>query len=244
MKIMTFNIRIDVDVDGKNKFTNRLEAIIEFINEEKPDFIGFQEVNQNMLNSLVEKLTNYNYVGEPRSENGEYNPIFYVKKYPFIKTNTYWLSDTPNLPGSKHPDAYFPRIYTTLTVEINNQLFEIVNTHLSHISNLARKDGMKALIEYYKKISINNFILMGDFNAYPDQGVNELLTKELKSCWENYQGDMLTFHDFSDNVIGLPIDYIFTSKNILIKKATIHRSKINNKFLSDHYPVSVIIQEF
>lgn len=241
MHIMTFNIRIDVEVDGKNKFTNRLEEIIEFINEEKPDVIGFQEVNQFMLNSLSDNLLKYNYVGEPRNEDDEYNPIFYLQKHSKIKTKTYWLSDTPNFPGSKHPDAYFPRIFTTLTIDIDNKLYEIVNTHLSHISNLARIDGMKAIIEYYKKTSINNFILMGDFNAYPDQGVKEIITIDLKSCWDNYQGDTLTFHDFSDNTIGLPIDYIFTSKNIDIKETTIYRRKINNKFLSDHYPVSIII---
>jgi len=235
---MTFNIRIDVAVDGKNKFTNRLEEIIEFIQEEKPDIIGFQEVNQFMLTSLSDNLIKYNYVGEPRDEDGEYNPIFYLQKHSKIKSRTYWLSDTPNLPGSKHPDAYFPRIYTTLTIDIDNQLYEIVNTHLSHVSDVARIDGMKAIIEYYKETSIKNFILMGDFNAHPDQGVNEIITEDLKSCWDNYQEDTLTFHNFSDQTVGLPIDYIFSSKNINILKTTIHRNKINNKFLSDHYPIS------
>ena len=242
MLIMSFNIRIDVDVDGVNKFTNRLEGIIDFINKTKPDIIGFQEVNHSMLQSLIALLPNYHFVGEPRNDKGEYNPIFYLREYKLIKTNTYWLSKTPNIPGSKHPKAYFPRIFTTITLEIDKRIFEIVNTHLSHISQLAREDGMHDLIKYYHNTKATNFILMGDFNAYPNQGVDEIISQHLNSCWNVYSGDQLTYHDFQDETIGLPIDYIFTSKNIIIKEVDIYRNKYHNLFLSDHYPISITIE--
>lgn len=241
MKIMTFNVRIDVDVDGINKFSNRLEGIIDFLNKEKADVIGFQEVNQNMLKGLIKSLNDYDYVGIARKDNDEYNPIFYLKKYQNLKSNTYWLSETPDTPGSKHPEAHYPRIFTTLTLKINNQIFEIINTHLSHISHNARIYGMNALLNYYKETGKNDFILMGDFNAYPQESVDNIFHNYLNSCWDNHQGEKLTFHDFTDNTIGLPIDYIFTSKNLNIKNVKIHRDKYIDRFLSDHYPVSITI---
>lgn len=238
---MTFNARIDVSVDGSNQFPYRLKGIVDFIKKENCDVIGFQEVNKSMLERLIDNLYDYNFVGKSRDNEDEYNPIFYSKKHKLLSTNTYWLSKTPNIPGSKHPDAYFPRIYTTLSIKIGNQIFEVVNTHLSHISDQARIDGMKSLIEYYHNTSQKNFILMGDFNAYPIQGVDEIISKKLNSCWQDYKGDKLTFHGFSGKTSGLPIDYIFTSKDLLLKAVRVHHDKYYDKFLSDHYPVSIII---
>jgi endonuclease/exonuclease/phosphatase family metal-dependent hydrolase len=241
MKIMTFNARIDVGVDGLNQFPYRLKGIVDFIKKENCDIIGFQEVNRSMLERLIEVLYDYDFVGKSRNNEDEYNPIFYKKIHRVLSTSTVWLSNTPNVPGSKHPDAYFPRIYTTLSIKIDNQIYEVVNTHLSHISHQARIDGMKALMEHYKNTNHKNFILMGDFNATPDQGVDDIIGKKLISCWQDYKGDKLTFHDFTGQTRGLPIDYIFTSKDILVRAVKVHHDKYYDKFLSDHYPVSIII---
>jgi endonuclease/exonuclease/phosphatase family metal-dependent hydrolase len=242
MKIMSFNLRVDVLEDGVNAFSNRLNAITAFLNKENPDVIGFQEVRPNMLESLIKMLHNYAYVGEPRALNDEYNPIFYKKNYTKKHTQTFWFGDTPNIKGSKHPDAYFPRIFTTLTLTINKTNYEFVNTHFSHISHIARVDSLKTIVDYYiaRKTKLP-FILMGDFNAHPTQQVNEILSPHLDSCWNHYFDDNLTFHGFSDLTKGDPIDYIWVDKSIIIDTVTIYKEKVNNQYLSDHYPISIVI---
>ena len=44
LKVMTFNIRVEADIDGINNLVNRREKILNTIATEAPDLIGFQEV--------------------------------------------------------------------------------------------------------------------------------------------------------------------------------------------------------
>lgn len=242
MKVMTFNIRVDVDSDGINSFKNRIPAVVNFLKQELPDVIGFQEMKPHMLKTLAAELTNYDFVGEARADNDEYNPIFFRKSFKLISAKTYWLGSTPNIKGSKHPDAYFPRIFTTVILEKHNFLIEIINTHLSHISHQARIDGLKQIMKYIdERKNPHPVVLIGDFNAYPDEMVNDILAVKLNSCWKKYVGDGLTFHDFSSKTKGNPIDYLFVDKRLAFDTVTIHRDKPKNNYLSDHYPVSIII---
>ena len=56
LKFMTFNLRLDVKEDGINSFTNRFQRVLDIINEEKPDVIGFQEVLDSMRARLRDSL--------------------------------------------------------------------------------------------------------------------------------------------------------------------------------------------
>ena len=243
MKVMSFNTRVDVESDGIYAFKHRVDGIVKFLEEENPDIIGFQEVRPGMLNVLINRLKGYDFIGEARAENDEYNPIFYKKKHKVVYTATKWFGDSPNVKGSKHPDAYFPRIFCIAQIEIEEEIYEIINTHFSHISHTARLDSLNTLVKYYQEKTTNNkFILMGDFNAYPNENVNEILSRHLNSCWDNYTGDTLTFHNFTNETKGLPIDYIWLSKELKFDKVTVHRALYNNLYLSDHYPISLIIE--
>ena len=42
MKIVSFNLRVAVAVDGENNFFLRLPLIEERLNREKPDILGFR----------------------------------------------------------------------------------------------------------------------------------------------------------------------------------------------------------
>lgn len=240
---MTFNVRIDVPIDGENQFKYRLRGIIDFINKQKPDVIGFQEVNHNMLLSLHNQLNDYHYEGKSRDGNDEYNPIFYLKKFQLISTETYWYGKTPNIPSTKHPEAFFPRIFTTVKLLLEDKMYEVVNTHLSHVSHKARLDSLFQLVDYYLyRVDKVPFVLMGDFNAYPNEGLDKILSPYFNSCWNYYFEETKTFHNFTDSIYGLPIDYIFTDSKFKFENVTISREKYNNIYLSDHYPVFAIIK--
>ena len=66
-----------------------------------------------MLDSI---LTDYASAGAGRDDGakaGEMNPVFYKKdKFDLVRTITFWLSDTPEVPGSKGWGASLPRIVT------------------------------------------------------------------------------------------------------------------------------------
>ena len=48
IKVMSFNLRMDTEHDGINRFRNRIGRIMEVIHTENPDVIGFQEVTDYM----------------------------------------------------------------------------------------------------------------------------------------------------------------------------------------------------
>jgi endonuclease/exonuclease/phosphatase family metal-dependent hydrolase len=64
MKIVTFNLRTDVKVDGENRFQFRKGIILDKLTREAPDVVGFQEVAPAMAQFLSRYLDReYTFVG-------------------------------------------------------------------------------------------------------------------------------------------------------------------------------------
>ncbi|MBQ6066383.1 MAG: hypothetical protein IJK89_06140 [Clostridia bacterium] len=80
------------------------------------DSMGFQEANLRWMTYLEEHLTDYAYVGAARDDGrvrGEFSPIFYLKeKYNVVDSGTFWLSKTPDKPGTKDWGSACNRICT------------------------------------------------------------------------------------------------------------------------------------
>ena len=46
-----------------------------------------------------------------------------------------------------------------------------------------------------------------------------------------------SYHGFSGKTKGEPIDYIFTSRDLVLREVRLHQEQISGGFPSDHYPV-------
>ena len=114
IKVVTFNLRMNTTRDGINYFFNRAPLILERINEEKPDIIGFQEATQPILEWLKATLTEYTLVGIGRSETfkSEANPIAFRKdRFDLFSFQQFWLSPTPEVPGTRYEEqSTCPRV--------------------------------------------------------------------------------------------------------------------------------------
>ena len=64
---MTFNIRYDTLDDGANCFEGRKAFIKKFLDREKPDVIGFQEVLPHVRAWLCDNLPDYTVLGMGRN---------------------------------------------------------------------------------------------------------------------------------------------------------------------------------
>ncbi|MBO7207405.1 MAG: endonuclease, partial [Kiritimatiellae bacterium] len=70
LKVMTFNLRVDVQADGINYFPNREGRVLETIHTEKPDLIGFQEASDYVRAFLKNNLSDtYTVLGCGREKN-------------------------------------------------------------------------------------------------------------------------------------------------------------------------------
>lgn len=178
LRVMTFNIRCDNPDDGLNNWQYRKDAVAGIIKEYAVDLLGTQEVLANQLRDLKERLPRYAAVGAGRAdgkEAGEYCAVFYRKdKFEAEKSGRFWLSETPEVAGSKGWDGACERIvtWTILREKQSNKRFFCINTHLDHVGETARRESVKLLLERAKTESGGlPVIITGDFNASPESEV-------------------------------------------------------------------------
>lgn len=245
LNIMSFNIRIDVSVDGKHAWPYRKKHVLSFIDQEKPDLIGIQEAGPHMAQFLRHHLQDYDLFVEPRDERGESTPILIKKNmFKILEQKTIWLTKTPeqpsNIEGSNHP-----RIATYIVLEtINHQIIHFFNTHLDYTGDEVTLRQVQYLHAYMKQVEEKyggSTILCGDFNSYPKTKTISYLENYYDSCFKDLKQHRLTFHGYSHDIEGEPIDYIFFSKGLKQHQLTFHDHIEKDSFLSDHYPISSIL---
>jgi|SRR5690554_564791 len=252
-KITTFNLRLNHINDKENAWGYRLNSVIKYIKTTKPLILGAQEVLDGMLNDLSNNLEDYKYIGLTRKQNEEANPIFYNKKILDCReSGTFWLSRSPNIPNTIDFASACIRICTWgefLFKDKRNIRFRVFNTHLDHISKLAKIEGTKIIIKkVYNKNNETKLptIIMGDLNSTREEEVIKYIKsqKEFTDIYEYLPQSEYgsTFHNFNGIKEGTPIDFIFVSNEFKILRPTIYRKKILNKYPSDHYPVTTLIQ--
>jgi endonuclease/exonuclease/phosphatase family metal-dependent hydrolase len=254
LKVMTYNIRLDVASDGENDWNHRKDYFTSQIQFYEPDIFGVQEAKPNQVIDIATSLMKYDNVGIGREGigKGESSNIFYKKERFRVKeSNTFWLSETPN-EISKGWDAAFNRVCTyALFKDLKTkQLFWVFNTHLDHIGEDARTKGIQLILSKIKELNTKKYpvIFMGDFNSEPNENRIISLKKVMDDSREVSQekpfGPSGTFNNFRhDAPVTKLIDYIFISKNSIlkVKKYAILSDSKDLRYPSDHLPVYVEI---
>ncbi|SHF08354.1 endonuclease/exonuclease/phosphatase family protein [Clostridium fallax] len=255
INVMTFNLKYDFTNNKDNSWDERAERIEALIKENKPLVIGTQEGLIHMLKTLKNLLKEYDFLGEGREggEEGaenEFNAIFYKKeKLSLINWGQFWLSKNPKEKGSKSFESSLPRICTWAHFKIKeiNKEFIQYNTHLDHISQKAREEGIKIILNFIKRTYKENnipYMLMGDFNCYKENEIFKIMKEWeekqiiLKNSYDEALNDVVcTFHEFKGGFEGGIIDYILFSKEFKINSVKVDSRKIKGGYPSDHYPV-------
>lgn len=254
LNVMTFNIRLDVPSDSLNSWQYRKDNAAEMVRMNDVDILGMQEVLLNQMNDLKERLPQYTAIGvgrEDGADKGEFSPIFYKKdRFSAIESGTFWVSETPEVAGSKGWDASYIRVATWAILKekaTGKEIFAI-NTHLDNDGLIARKEGGNLLLKKAEELGKGlPIVLTGDFNDTPQSEAIKNITDASKA---NYlvdsktiaiktSGTDWTFHNFgrlAESERPL-IDYIFVSKQIKVQDYAVLPDTLNGTFVSDHKPV-------
>jgi endonuclease/exonuclease/phosphatase family metal-dependent hydrolase len=241
---------------GGNAWSYRSQKVSKLIQQHQPLVFGTQEGLLHMLEDIEKDLAEYSWIGEGRrgGKTDEFCAIFYQEtQLEVVESGQFWLSEQPTVPNSISWESDFPRICTWAhfrTRTDSTKEFIVYNTHLDHVSQSARENGVRLIWEklekHYdeKKLPI---ILMGDFNSEPDNVVVQFLRgydsiNGVKANLQDVYGKLKgspgkTFHFYEGGVEGEPIDYIFTTPDIRIMNTEVDRSEIDESYPSDHYPV-------
>jgi endonuclease/exonuclease/phosphatase family metal-dependent hydrolase len=252
IKAMTYNIRLNVDSDGINSWTNRKDYFLSQIQFYEPDVLGLQEVTPGQLTDISAFLQEYAFVGVGRDENnqGESSNIFFKRnRFKLKESGTFWLSETPDR-VSKGWDAAINRVctYVLLYDKAKKKQFWVFNTHLDHMGESARTNGIMLILQKIKLLNKSNLpvIFMGDFNSEPETERIKALKNEMSDTrdisLQKPFGPYGTFNGFKHNeAVTKLIDYIFISKNshFSVHKYAVLSDSKDLKYPSDHLPVFV-----
>ncbi|GLB52716.1 endonuclease [Neptunitalea chrysea] len=247
---MTYNIRYGNETDGENAWSKRKEALVDLINYYHPEVFGTQEGLQYQLDYIAQHST-YKYIGVGRDDGkigGEYAAIFYdTTKVEVLKSNTFWLSPTPEKP-SKGWDAALNRIctYGLFKNKKTNKQFYVFNAHFDHVGVQARAEAAKLMLKKLKEFNKNNVpaFVTGDFNLTPETMPIQIFSKELHDsythCTTKPYGPVGTWNGY--NFMKQPvnrIDYVFTTSNMKVINYRVIADFYNFKYPSDHLPVLI-----
>lgn len=259
LRMMTYNIRFDNPADGVHAWPNRKELVASVIRFHKADIIGVQEALEYQIQDLMELLPGYDWVGVGRNEDGggEFSAILYRSSVVAVKAaQTFWLSESPDEPGSKSWDSSLPRIATWahfVTSSDGRELF-VLNTHFDHRGEQARLESARLLKEQVSKLANGlPVIVMGDLNATSEQPPLVLLSdtplsdgRSLRDGFVHsivpHHGPASTWTGFTKIKADRRIDYIFASEDLPIHYHAILTDKLEDRYPSDHLPVLVEVE--
>ncbi|UUW10655.1 endonuclease/exonuclease/phosphatase family protein [Flavobacterium plurextorum] len=254
LKIMTYNIRLNVASDGENAWPNRKDYFMSQVQFYSPDIFGVQEATPSQVIDIASGMPKYSKFGIGREEGGtgEACTIYYKKdRFKLQESNTFWLSETPNV-VSRGWDAACNRVctYGLFTDLKTKKTFYVFNLHLDHMGEVARVKGVQVVLEKIKTINTKKYpvFLMGDFNSEPNTPqiveIKKVMDDTRDVSKEKPFGPSGTFNNFKHNEpVTLLIDYIFISKNsgLTVQKHAVLSDSKDLKYPSDHLPVLIEI---
>jgi len=182
-RIASFNIRLAGASVAKpadrppNSWTCRVDRVCGLIAKRTFDLVGLQEAQADQIDDMLARMGGeWAFVGVGREDGkrgGEHSCIFYRKaRFEVLKSGTFWLSETPEVPGSKSWNTACPRVCTWADLKDleSGKTFVYFNTHLDHMSKDARKNGMKLILSRMAQYAQGRPVfLTGDMNAMPEK---------------------------------------------------------------------------
>ena len=257
MKIMSFNVLCGGD--GKRSWQGRTEMVLDTIRRADPDSLGVQEAHFDWIKTLRAGLPEYDYVGVGRDdgkEKGEFSAVFYKKeKFNLLDSGSFWLSETPDVPGVKGWDAACVRVcsWAKLEEKATGKQFVHFNTHLDHIGLVAMQKGAELITAKAAQICPDlPAFFTGDFNVTPDSAPYRTVIQAGFADARHVAAvsdDSITFHVdtfISDRLKEeyAVIDYCFVKGDVKIDSFRVLRNLYpGDLFPSDHFPV-IAVAEF
>jgi endonuclease/exonuclease/phosphatase family metal-dependent hydrolase len=249
---MTFNIRYGTAEDGENHWTKRREQLFALLRDRQPDVLGVQEALDFQIHEILAAVPGYTYVGVARTDGrreGEYSAILYrTARLAARRSDTFWFSDTPTVPGSMTWGNRYERICTWAYFEDREgAAFYAFNVHLDHESQPSRERSTALLLERVRaRAPAAPAIVMGDFNAGEQNPAIEALRGVLRDSFRvrfPAETEVGTYNGFElDNTRGEKIDYVFVTEGVAVIEAEIVRAPAGGRYPSDHFPVTARVR--
>jgi endonuclease/exonuclease/phosphatase family metal-dependent hydrolase len=197
--IMTFNIRLGVNLTGEKNYDGQLELI----RSVDPDIIGLQESdtarigsgNSDVVRYFADKLNMYSYRGAKTVTNTYGTAI--LSKYPILNPEAFFTYSTHQQISSAQAQI---RFNSTL-------IFNVFSNHPAARSQEGKMYQIQQILS--RTTGLENVLLLGDFNFRPYTEQYNLTVASLEDSWVQKWG----------TVAENRIDHIFVSSEITVLDA-------------------------
>jgi endonuclease/exonuclease/phosphatase family metal-dependent hydrolase len=263
LRVMSFNVRYGTAGDGEDAWEHRKEFLVETIEAFSPDLLGTQETLGFQRDVLAAQLPDYTPFAAGRDdggERGEMMAVFYrTDRFEVLDRGHFWLSETPDQPGSTSWDSSLPRMVTWLRLRDlrtpDAPPIAFFNTHFDHRGPVARLESARLLRRMIARLAPEDRVVVtGDFNCAEGSPPYRALFAEDADpgprLIDSYRAehpepgpDEGTYSGFrADATDGARIDWIACSSHWSIDSAAIDRTSRNGRTPSDHFPVTAILR--
>ncbi len=251
-RIISLNLRYAHSAAQNNQGI-REPRVIDFINEAKPDSIGFQECEKFWKTRLDANINELGYVAaqeEAYSASGDYA----FKNYIFYNTNTtnliqggrIWLSETPNTPSQGYGSKYYiSASWAVLEDKDTGAKYIHVNTHLNADNAQIREKEIVVLLAKIKTFVDKGYpvFITGDFNSDLKSDVYKTMTESFVDARKTAKdtSGLYTYNGYSNEGVILDtdtykcIDFCFYSEEpyICVEKFNVI-DRWHGGYMSDH----------
>lgn len=262
VSVMTFNIRLGTANDGDDHWSKRRDMLFDLLKEQNPDLVGLQEAFRFQVDEILAAVPGYAVVGVGRDDGkagGEASCILFKRdRFHIAEAGTFWFSDTPAVPGTRHWGNNYNRISSWARfIDRDGTAFYHYNLHIDHESQPSREKSTELLLARIRTRSFPTepVVITGDFNSGEDNPALHRLTgvPGAKSEWPAPFVDTYRILHPAEKVVGTftgfkfgevngdKIDYVLVQPGTPVLEATIIRTSRNNHYPSDHFPVSARI---
>ena len=240
IRVMTYNIHVGVGMDKKLD----LARIAKVIKDQKPDFVGLQEVDRGVertrrIDEIADlaKLTkmDYAFAFNLKYQGGQYGVAILSRK-PILAIDHRLY---------KNRREAERRGFIRVEVRIGAQILNFVTTHLDYQYEDGRVFEAEQMLDGLKDVK-GPLIIVGDFNDIPSGGAYKLMQQTFSDTWTRLlYGSWLDGSQNSSPRLGQGftypadkpakrIDYIFTRQSDRIETK---RVWVVETLASDHLPV-------
>jgi endonuclease/exonuclease/phosphatase family metal-dependent hydrolase len=261
VRVVTANLRVPVASDYKtgNGWNQRRELCRDVLAAQDADLLCFQECRQVQLDFIEKKLSGYEHIALYNSPREGMPPeptiaiLYSTKRFKKTRSGGFWLSDTPDKPGSRFTGSASARLsnWVLLRDLKTGRDLLVWNTHLNESGgaegNAVREKQIAVLLAYVSKAPAGTpQIMTGDFNTdAASKTVQSVKAAGWVDTYTAIHGDSdpgPSFHGFRGAKYSgrsqERIDFIFCSGPFRPVAAKIIKDGRDGRYPSDHYFVS------